>query len=80
MNVLSSGVMVVNKTDKGAIFWNHKFQHEWKIFNKQLNSYVEFWSTLREYTESIKGEFKKETYLSWLPVQLFPNKVAIVVV
>lgn len=42
MNVLSSGVMVVNKIDKGAIFWNHKFQHEWKIFNKQLNSYVEF--------------------------------------
>ena len=79
MNVLSSGVMVMNKTDKGAIFWNHKLQHKWKIFNKQLNGYVELWLTLREYTESIKGEFKKETHLFWLPVHLFPNKVTVVV-
>ena len=78
MNVLSSGVMVMNETDKGAIFWNHKLQHKWKIFNKQLNSYVELWLTLREYTESIKGEFKKETHLFWLPVHLFPNKVTVV--
>ena len=80
MNVLSSGVMVVNKTDKGAIFWNHKFQCEWKIVNKQLNRYVEFWLTLRECTKSVTGEFKKEAHLSWSPVHLLPNKVTIVAV